>query len=173
MSGITCHVLDTSLGRPAAGIPVRLERRGPTGRWQLLGEATTNSDGRVAHFEPSAAVQSAAVQSAAVQNRIVQSPALDSMGLDSAALDSAALDSALAGSAAAGSAAAGSAAAGNPVAGSGEHRIRFDTKAYFERRGQPVFYPRVEVTFVIASASEHHHIPLLLAPFGYSTYRGS
>lgn len=163
MSSITCHVLDTSLGRPAAGIPVQLERRGPTGRWQLVGEATTNDDGRVTHFEPSPRSDSPRASSADVQ-----SPALDSMGLDSEALEPAALDSALAVNPA-----AGNPAAGNPAAGSGEHRICFDTRAYFDRRGQPVFYPRVEVTFVIAAAGEHYHIPLLLSPFGYSTYRGS
>ena len=52
MSGITCHVLDTSLGRPAAGILVRLERRAGGQGWQALGQATTNADGRVLAFEP-------------------------------------------------------------------------------------------------------------------------
>jgi 5-hydroxyisourate hydrolase len=61
----------------------------------------------------------------------------------------------------------------------GEHRLRFETAEYFARQGhftepsQAAFYPRVEVTFLVASPSEHYHIPLLLSPFGYSTYRGS
>lgn len=153
MSNITCHVLDTSLGRPAAGVRVRLERRAPTGSWQPLGEAITNSDGRVARFEPAAGLESAvldsvAVQSVALQSVALQSAALDSMGLDSAPLEAVAV-------------------------ASGEHRISFDTGAYFEQRSQPAFYPRVEVTFSVASPSEHYHIPLLLSPFGYSTYRGS
>jgi 5-hydroxyisourate hydrolase len=173
MSSITCHVLDTSLGRPAVDIPVQLERRGPTGRWQLLGEATTNNDGRVTRFEKSPRIDSPRIDSPRASSANVQSPALDSMGLDSEALEPAALDSALAVSTAADNPAPGSTVAQITAPGSGEHRICFDTRAYFERRGQPVFYPRVEVTFVIAAAGEHYHIPLLLSPFGYSTYRGS
>lgn len=49
----------------------------------------------------------------------------------------------------------------------GNYRISFATAAY------SAFYPRIEVTFMIENASEHYHIPLLLSPFGYSTYRGS
>jgi 5-hydroxyisourate hydrolase len=55
----------------------------------------------------------------------------------------------------------------------GEYRLTFDTGRYFAGKGEPVFYPRVVVIFVVASASEHYHIPLLLSPFGYTTYRGS
>ena len=113
MSAITCHVLDTSLGRPAAGMLVRLERRGGGQSWQSLGQALTNSDGRVLAFDPPL------------------SPA------------------------------------------TGEHRVSFDTATYFMRLGQPIFYPRVEVTFQVSAADEHYHIPLLLSPYGYSTYRGS
>ena len=55
----------------------------------------------------------------------------------------------------------------------GTYRLTFDTGAYLRASGRPVFYPRVEVIFEITSPTEHHHIPLLLSPFGYSTYRGS
>lgn len=55
----------------------------------------------------------------------------------------------------------------------GTYRIRFDTGAYFARGGTPAFYPWVEVVFVLARAGGHYHVPLLLSPFGYSTYRGS
>jgi len=113
MSGITCHVLDTSLGRPAAGILVRLERRAAGQAWQSLGQALTNSDGRVLGFDPPLSPEP------------------------------------------------------------GEHRVSFDTATYFTRLGQPIFYPRVEVTFQVSAADEHYHIPLLLSPYGYSTYRGS
>jgi len=111
--GVTCHVLDTSSGRPAAGVTVRLERRDPAQNWLGLGQADTNADGRILSFDP----------------------AFELMP--------------------------------------GEHRVSFDTASYLARQGQPVFYPRVEVTFVVASGTEHYHIPLLLSPFGYSTYRGS
>ena len=53
------------------------------------------------------------------------------------------------------------------------YRLTFDTGAYFRAAGRPVFYPRVEVTFQVSAPDEHHHVPLLLSPFGYSTYRGS
>jgi 5-hydroxyisourate hydrolase len=53
------------------------------------------------------------------------------------------------------------------------YRMTFDTGAYLAAGGRPVFYPNVVVTFRVEAPSEHHHIPLLLSPFGYSTYRGS
>ena len=56
--------------------------------------------------------------------------------------------------------------------GPGEHRLVFDTGAYFAGRGGESFYPRVTVDFEMREG-EHHHVPLLLSPFGYSTYRGS
>ena len=55
----------------------------------------------------------------------------------------------------------------------GVHRIRFETGAYFAARGVETFYPEVLVTFVITDAARHHHVPLLLSPFAFSTYRGS
>jgi 5-hydroxyisourate hydrolase len=53
------------------------------------------------------------------------------------------------------------------------YRLTFETGAYFASTGRRSFYPRVEVTFEVAAPAEHHHVPLLLSPFGYSTYRGS
>jgi 5-hydroxyisourate hydrolase len=117
MSGISCHVLDTALGHPAAGIEVRLERSigapEDSSGWQTLGQARTNADGRAVDLE---------------------------------------------------------AATGRAL---GRHRVTFETEAYFRRTGQTVFYPRVQVQFVVASPTDNYHIPLLLSPFGYSTYRGS
>jgi 5-hydroxyisourate hydrolase len=113
MSGICCHVLDTSLGRPAEGVGVVLERLGASDEWLSLSQAATNADGR--------------------------------------ALD-------LAGS--------------HPLS-PGPHRITFATGPYFIEKGQPVFYPEVRVTFVVSAPGENYHIPLLLSPFGFSTYRGS
>lgn len=120
MSGVSCHVLDIGLGRPAAGVPVRLERRarpaapaGASESWELLGQGMTNADGRVTGLEGAASLAS------------------------------------------------------------GEHRITFETGHYLQRTGQQVFYPEVQVRFVVAAPVERYHIPLLLSPFGYSTYRGS
>lgn len=49
----------------------------------------------------------------------------------------------------------------------------FHTKEYYENMGKSCFYPKVEVIFEIVDPSQHYHIPLLLSPYGYSTYRGS
>jgi 5-hydroxyisourate hydrolase len=104
---ISTHVLDTSRGRPAAGVAVVLERQEGDG-WSPVGEATTDADGRVGELAPAGA-------------------------------------------------------------GEGVYRLTFDTGSYFEAG----FYPRVAVEFRVDDGAEHHHVPLLLSPFGYSTYRGS
>ncbi len=54
----------------------------------------------------------------------------------------------------------------------GIYKLRFETKDYFDKHQMPTFYPYVEIVFDVTS-DEHYHIPLLLSPFGYSTYRGS
>jgi 5-hydroxyisourate hydrolase len=55
----------------------------------------------------------------------------------------------------------------------GHYRIEFGTGAYFATRGQATFYPRVAVDFTVVAGQAHYHVPLLLSPFAYSTYRGS
>lgn len=55
----------------------------------------------------------------------------------------------------------------------GNYRLTFDTGNYFFDRQVDSFYPQVTVTFTVFSSREHYHVPLLLSPFGYSTYRGS
>jgi 5-hydroxyisourate hydrolase len=55
----------------------------------------------------------------------------------------------------------------------GQHRITFDTGAYFRGQGVDSFYPEVTVVFEVTDPGRHHHVPLLLSPFAYSTYRGS
>jgi 5-hydroxyisourate hydrolase len=111
--GITTHVLDTSAGRPAAGVPVVLEMRRGDG-WEPVGQGTTDDDGRLRDLLP------------------------DGRG-----------------------------------SGPAVYRIRFDTASYFAARGVEGFYPEVTIEFEVTDAGEHHHVPLLLSPFGYSTYRGS
>jgi 5-hydroxyisourate hydrolase len=115
MSGITTHVLDVSRGRPAAAVPVVLERRtGLPDAWTLVGRGATDADGRA--------------------RDLVSPPARVEPGV---------------------------------------YRITFDTAAWFRAQGVEGFYPEVRVVFEIRNAAEHHHVPLLLSPFGYSTYRGS
>jgi 5-hydroxyisourate hydrolase len=55
----------------------------------------------------------------------------------------------------------------------GTYRLRFDTAGYFLRHGVRGFYPEVQVIFQVGASGEHYHVPLLLSPYGYSTYRGS
>jgi 5-hydroxyisourate hydrolase len=55
----------------------------------------------------------------------------------------------------------------------GVYRITFDSGTYFKARGSATFYPEVTITFEMAGPGEHYHVPLLLSPFAYSTYRGS
>lgn len=55
----------------------------------------------------------------------------------------------------------------------GVYLIHFDTGGYFAKTGRESFYPEVAVLFEIKDADAHYHVPLLISPFGYSTYRGS
>jgi 5-hydroxyisourate hydrolase len=113
MSGISTHVLDTSMGRPAAGVPVWLEiLDGKT--WKTIGRAHTDANGRVAQFLATGAQLAA-----------------------------------------------------------GFYRLNFDAAAYFDARKAEWFFPHVSITFGVGDASQHYHVPLLLSPYGYTTYRGS
>ncbi|MGB0639438.1 MAG: hydroxyisourate hydrolase [Myxococcota bacterium] len=109
---LTTHVLDTSSGKPAAGLPVTLERETDSG-FVPIGEGVTNDDGRLS-------------------NPLVQGEW-----------------------------------------SSGVYRITFDTATYFASQQTRGFYPTVKVVFEVTEPDSHHHVPLLLSPFGYSTYRGS
>jgi 5-hydroxyisourate hydrolase len=108
VSPVTTHVLDTSHGRPAAGVEVTLEQ-GPD--WSEVGSGRTGEDGRLAEL--------------------------------------------------------------GSLAAPGTYRLRFATGAYFEAAGTPAFFPEVAIQFSVERPGEHFHVPLLLSPFGYSTYRGS
>ena len=112
MSGITTHVLDTSIGRPASGVPVLLERSA-NGRWESIGHGETDRDGRLRTLMP---------ETVSVLR--------------------------------------------------GTYRLTFDTRRYFDGGGVQAFYPRIVVEFEVATDA-HYHVPLLLSPYGYSTYRGS
>jgi len=65
---------------------------------------------------------------------------------------------------------------GDPAAGGSEpgvYRLTFGSGEYFQARGSATFYPEVSITFEMTDRAEHYHVPLLLSPFAYSTYRGS
>jgi 5-hydroxyisourate hydrolase len=108
MSHVTTHVLDAALGRPAEGVPVVLLSEDGI----ILGQGTTNADGRVPELGPDAL-----------------EPAV--------------------------------------------YRLVFDTASYFAASGQTGFYPRVTIDFDVVDVATHYHVPVLLSPFAYSTYRGS
>jgi len=55
----------------------------------------------------------------------------------------------------------------------GHYRLIFEAGEYFRALGERSFYPGVTVTFEVRDPAQHYHVPLLLSPFGYSTYRGS
>ena len=59
------------------------------------------------------------------------------------------------------------------VLGAGIYQMIFVTAPYFEKQGISFFYPEIEIRFFLSQPEQHYHIPLLLSPFGYSTYRGS
>jgi 5-hydroxyisourate hydrolase len=116
MGRLTTHVLDTALGRPAAGLKLELYALGSPPR--LLKTATTNRDGRI------------------------DDPLLVDSGLRS-----------------------------------GEYELRFFAGDYLRSQGmklsEPAFLDVIPVRFGIAEPGAHYHVPLLLSPYGYSTYRGS
>jgi 5-hydroxyisourate hydrolase len=106
---ITTHILDTSRGKPATGVPVILYKQHDD-YWDVVAANTTDKNGRIAEFADQ-----------------------------------------------------------NGQLSSGVYKLKFEVKEYFEG---DAFFPFVEVVFNV-SKGEHYHVPLLLSPFGYSTYRGS
>jgi len=112
MSQITTHVLDTSTGKPAAGVKVELFFF-ENNILIMIAEGITNEDGRIS----------------------------DLLNLEDTLQD-------------------------------GLYKIKFDTGEYFFKTGTDTFYPYAEITFKI-NDNRHYHIPLLLSPFGFTTYRGS
>lgn len=61
----------------------------------------------------------------------------------------------------------------NTAVAAGIYRLAFDTGGYFRAQAVECFYPCAEIIFEIKTPDQHYHVPLLLSPFGYSTYRGS
>jgi 5-hydroxyisourate hydrolase len=112
MTPITTHVLDTSIGKPAAEILVQLFRIDGD-QPILIGASATDEDGRVR-----------------------------AIGTGWELLR-------------------------------GRYRLHFEVASYFAAQHKPTFYPEVSIDFAIDDVHAHYHVPLLISPFGYSTYRGS
>ena len=114
MSAITTHILDVSIGKPAAGVVVKLDRQTANGDWQTIGIQETDNDGRSRDLMREGESLTTAV-----------------------------------------------------------YRLTFEVGPYFAGRHVDSFYQEVTIAFTVKDASQHYHVPLLLSPFGYSTYRGS
>ncbi|KZT74938.1 transthyretin [Daedalea quercina L-15889] len=131
-SPITCHVLDSSLGKPAAGIRVRLQEyhliAEAAAALEPLVEGETDSDGRCMQLWPKATDNQTKEELARLKAGTV-------------------------------------------------YKIFFKTKEYFESTGRKSLYPWVEtciqITFEVEDPDQHYHIPLLISPYSYTTYRGS
>ena len=107
---LSTHVLDATMGRPAAGVRVHLATFTIAQDRLLLHSADTDADGRIAEL---------------------------------------------------------------PAVAPGVYELRFDSGGYYAKHDVATFYPEVVVVFEITDPAAHHHVPLLLSPFAYSTYRGS
>jgi len=114
---VSSHILDTTLGKPAAGVVLtfsRLEGPQSNGRWTEISSRVTNQDGRASDFL-----------------------SWEDFGVPAV------------------------------------YKIHFATGNYFREQQQDTFYPFVEVVFEVKDPSQHYHVPLLLNPFSFTTYRGS
>jgi 5-hydroxyisourate hydrolase len=116
VSRISTHVLDTALGRPAAGMTVQLEFAAPSGQWEPLAAHQTDADGRITNLLP--------------QN-------------------------------------------GDPLLPPGQYRLRFETGTYHAAQSVKGLYLTVEIIVTVREGDTHLHVPLLLSPNGYTTYRGT
>ena len=112
MKSISTHVLDISRGRPAAEVPVTLEKKNGQAYASIFA-GNTDGDGRVKNLVPEGHLEA------------------------------------------------------------GLYRLTFATGVYFRTQDVEAFYPEATVVFEVRDAEAHYHVPLLLSPFGYSTYRGS
>ncbi|KAI0347715.1 transthyretin [Trametopsis cervina] len=126
-SPVTCHVLDSSIGKPAAGVKVALyvfvsseTNVAPV----LVAAGLTDGDGRCMQLWSDAAEDAVKLASSKlVANR--------------------------------------------------QYKMMFWVKEYFQQTGRKCFYPVVEINFEVENPAEHYHIPLLISPYSYTTYRGS
>lgn len=109
---ISTHVLDLARGVGGRDVPVTLSRRTDDGRWQTIGTATTDADGRVRRF-----------------------------------------------------------ATAQP-SDTGIYRLQFDMSHYPDAAAAP-FFPEITLTFRVTDAAGHYHVPVVVSPYGYSTYRGN
>ncbi|KAF2841777.1 Hydroxyisourate hydrolase [Patellaria atrata CBS 101060] len=123
---ITCHVLDTTLGRPGGNIPVSLTLLSTTGFCPRF-NGITNADGRVTAWSTELSGFP---------------PSLETVFHDA-------------------------------ESSATRWSLKFDVSRYFGEREIEAFFEEVEIKFVVRSRKEHYHVPVLLGPYNYTTYRGS
>lgn len=111
MHTITTHVLDTALGKPAAGVNIVLEQHSAQG-WQTVATGATDADGRIKELTPE--------------------------GL-----------------------------------AAGQYRLVADLASYFAASGREALYVSAQIDFLLPEAGSHYHLPFLISPWSWSTYRGS
>ncbi|MCT4701004.1 hydroxyisourate hydrolase [Enterobacteriaceae bacterium H20N1] len=111
MSQLSTHVLDTALGKPAAGVAIRLEYQFADG-WEIIGEGETDADGRLKNFVP--------------------------VSLKA-----------------------------------GRYRLTAEIGLYFAATQRETLYPTAQIDFAIPASGDHYHLPFLISPWSWSTYRGS
>jgi len=109
---ISTHVLDLARGVGGKAVPVTLSKRADDGRWQKVGTATTDADGRVRNFG-------------------------DAKSFDT-----------------------------------GIYKLQFDMSRYPDASASP-FFPEITLTFRVIDKAGHYHVPVVVSPYGYSTYRGN
>lgn len=109
---ISTHVLDLARGVGGKAVPVTLSKRADDGRWQNVGAATTDADGRVRSFGASKSFDT------------------------------------------------------------GLYRLQFDMSGYPDTSATP-FFPEITLTFAVTDKAGHYHVPVVVSPYGYSTYRGN
>lgn len=109
---ISTHVLDLARGVGGKAVPVTLSKRADDGRWQKVGTATTDADGRVRSFG-------------------------DAKSFDT-----------------------------------GIYKLQFDMSRYPDASASP-FFPEITLTFRVTDKAGHYHVPVVVSPYGYSTYRGN
>lgn len=109
---ISTHVLDLARGVGGKAVPVTLSKRAADGRWQKVGTATTDADGRVRSFG-------------------------DAKSFDT-----------------------------------GIYKLQFDMSRYPDASASP-FFPEITLTFRVIDKAGHYHVPVVVSPYGYSTYRGN
>lgn len=111
MSHISTHILDTALGKPAAGVMIRLEQQLASG-WLVVTEAVTDADGRIGSMAEESLVP-------------------------------------------------------------GRYRLTAEIGQWFAQTGRETLYPIAQIDVMLPRSGEHYHLPFLIAPWGWSTYRGS